>query len=111
MRSIVFRLGEKRFLMVLAAGPSQISWKKLRQHLDQSRLTMATAEEVLQVTGYRIGTVSPFGLRQPMPILVDRTVLNETVVSIGAGVPNTGIILLTEDLLRALPQAETVDLA
>jgi len=111
VRSIVFRLGEKRFLMVLAAGPSQISWKKLRQHLDQSRLTMATAEEVLQVTGYRIGTVSPFGLRQPMPILVDRTVLNETVVSIGAGVPNTGIILLTEDLLRALPQAETVDLA
>jgi prolyl-tRNA editing enzyme YbaK/EbsC (Cys-tRNA(Pro) deacylase) len=110
VRSIVFRLGEDRFIMVLAAGPSQISWKKLRQHVGQTRLTLATAAEVLRVTGYRIGTVSPIGLRQPLQILLDRGVLAAAEVSLGAGVPNTGIILTSEDLLRAIPGAEKVDL-
>src|SRR4030042_3452278 len=81
--SIVFRLGEDRFIMVLAAGPSQISWKKLRQHVGQTRLTLATAAEVLRVTGYRIGTVSPIGLRQSLQILLDRRVLSEDEVSLG----------------------------
>jgi prolyl-tRNA editing enzyme YbaK/EbsC (Cys-tRNA(Pro) deacylase) len=110
VRSIVFRLGEDRFIMVLAAGPGQISWKRLRQHVGQTRLTLATAAEVLRVTGYRIGTVSPIGLRQPLRILLDRGVLAVAEVSLGAGVPNTGIILTSEDLLRAIPGAEMVDL-
>ena len=49
--------------MVLMAGPDQVDWKKLRQLVKRSRIRMATEEEVLDVTGYRIGTVSPFGLK------------------------------------------------
>ncbi len=65
VRSILFRLSEGEFIMALAAGPAQISWKRLRQHLGQSRLTMASEDEVLAVTGYRIGTVSPFRTAAP----------------------------------------------
>ena len=46
VRSILFRLSSDDFLMVLIAGPGQISWKALRVYLDQSRLTTATEEEV-----------------------------------------------------------------
>jgi Cys-tRNA(Pro)/Cys-tRNA(Cys) deacylase len=109
VRSIVFRLGESNFIMVLVAGPAQISWKKLRQHLGQSRLTMASETEVMQATGYKIGTVSPFGLAQPLRVLVDRSVLGESEISIGSGVPNTGVILKSADLRRALGNAEIVD--
>ena len=77
VRSILFRIGEGEFIMALVAGPAQISWKKLRQHLGQSRLTMASEEEVLEVTGYRIGTVSPFGLPRPLKVLIDPSVLQE----------------------------------
>ena len=72
VRSILFRLSGNEYLMALAAGPKQISWKALRKHVGQSRLTMASEEEVLAVTGYRIGTVSPFGLPNPIKILIFR---------------------------------------
>jgi Cys-tRNA(Pro) deacylase len=105
IRSILFRLGEGRFAMVLMAGPDQVAWKTLRQVVGQSRLTMASEEEVLRVTGYQVGAVSPFGLPEPVPVYVDASVLAEDEISIGSGVRGTTVILRSADLLRALPDA------
>ncbi|MCJ7678382.1 MAG: YbaK/EbsC family protein, partial [Anaerolineales bacterium] len=62
VRSLVFRLEDGSFVMVLVAGPARVSWPRLRSHLRVSRLTTATPAEVLQVTGYAPGTVSPYGV-------------------------------------------------
>lgn len=110
VRSIVFRLGADRFAMVLAAGPDQIDWKALRQSLGQSRLTMATESEVLTVTGYVTGSVSPFGLPAPLLVYVDESVLAEDDVSIGSGVRGVTVILSSTDLMRALQLAHGPDL-
>ena len=110
VRSILFRLAEDQYLMVLAAGPRQISWPALRRHLSQHRLTLATPEEVLQVTGYQIGAVSPFGTRQsPLPLLIDRSVLEEPEISLGSGQRGLAIVMQSQDLLRALPHSDTGD--
>lgn len=117
VRSILFRLGEGAFCMVLAGGPRQVSWPALRRHLNQRRLTLATPEEVLQVTGYVIGAVSPFGIPlpgltgpdRPLPVLLDRQVLAETEISLGSGRRGLALVMLSADLLRALPQAEVGD--
>lgn len=110
VRSILFNIRPDEFLMVLVAGPDQIDWKKLRQLVKRSRIRMATEDEVLDMTGYRVGTVSPFGLPRPLKVLIDASVLKEEEVSIGAGVRNTAIILKTDDLRRALGHAEVVSL-
>ncbi|MDH5607581.1 MAG: YbaK/EbsC family protein [Anaerolineae bacterium] len=106
VRSILFRLEEGSYAMVLIGGPRQISWKALRRHFNQSRLTMATPDEVEQVTGYKIGSVSPFGLPHPLPVLVDQNLLNQPSVSIGSGVRGTAVILSTKDLMEALGQVD-----
>jgi Cys-tRNA(Pro)/Cys-tRNA(Cys) deacylase len=110
VRSILFRLGAGEFALALIAGPAQISWKRLRQHFGRSRLTMATEAEVLAVTGYRVGTVSPFGLPGPIKILIDPGLLKEDEISIGSGIPNTGVIIKTSDLINSLTGAEIVPL-
>lgn len=110
VRSILFRLGEDEFLMALVAGPAQISWKKLRKHLGQSRLTMASEDEVLEVTGYRIGAVSPFGIARPLRLLVDPGLVREEEVSLGSGVREVAIIMKSKDLMRGLKDAEVVEL-
>jgi prolyl-tRNA editing enzyme YbaK/EbsC (Cys-tRNA(Pro) deacylase) len=102
VRSIVFRVEEGEYVMVLAAGPEQISWRALRSALSRSRLTLANPEEVLQATGYERGAVSPFGLPSPMPILVDENVLAEEEISLGSGLPGITIIMRSTDLLDAL---------
>lgn len=110
VRSILFQLRAGEYLMVLVAGPAQVNWRKLRQLVKRSRVRMATEEEVLEVTGYRVGTVSPFGLKNPVRILIDESVLKEQEVSLGSGVRNTAIIMKSPDLNRALGNPELVSL-
>lgn len=111
VRSILFRLDEGEYVMVLVAGPSQISWPALRKHLARSRLTMASEEEVLAATGYTRGAVAPFGLPAPIPVLVDRSICAQEEVSLGSGVRGTAIILRVPDLLRALGDVVIGDFA
>jgi Cys-tRNA(Pro) deacylase len=106
VRSLLFRLGEDAYAMVLMAGPAQVSWRNLRRHLGQSRLTTASEAEVLAVTGYAIGAVAPFGLPRPLRVLIDRRVLEQDEVSLGSGVRGVAVILRSDDLRRALPDAE-----
>ncbi len=110
VRSILFQIRPEEFWMVLMAGPDQVEWKKLRQLVKRSRIRMATEDEVLEVTGYRIGTVSPFGLKNQVRVLIDASVLKEEEISIGSGVRNTAIIMKSEDVRRALGDAEIVSL-
>jgi Cys-tRNA(Pro) deacylase len=110
IRSILFRLSEDEYLMALVAGPAQISWKALRGYLGQSRLTMADPDEVLVVTGYPIGAVSPFGTARQLRVLVDPSVFVEDEISLGSGVRGTTVILKSEDLKRALGEVEVVEL-
>jgi prolyl-tRNA editing enzyme YbaK/EbsC (Cys-tRNA(Pro) deacylase) len=107
IRSILFRAPRKDFFLVLMAGPGQISWRKLRAWLGSSRISMATEEEVLAVTGCVLGTVTPLGLPSPLRLLADVSVFHPQEVSIGSGVRGTALILKSADLRRALGKVET----
>jgi prolyl-tRNA editing enzyme YbaK/EbsC (Cys-tRNA(Pro) deacylase) len=111
IRSIVFRVGKDEFLMVLIAGSRQIAWPMLRRYLGQSRLTLATEDEVRIVTGYERGAVAPFGLPRPMRILADDGIFTHEEVSLGSGVRGTAVITSSSDLRRALGEVEIVDLS
>jgi len=102
VRSLVFRLEDGGFILVLVAGPARVSWPRLRRLLGVSRITTATPKEVLDVTGYEPGAVSPYGLRREVRILADRSLLAHDMLSIGAGIRNAGVVLGREDLERSL---------
>jgi Cys-tRNA(Pro) deacylase len=110
VRSILFRIAEDEFIMALVAGPAQVSWKILRKYLGRSRISMATEDEVFAVTGYRIGTVGPFGLPNQLRVLIDASVMREEEISIGSGMRNMAIILKSADLHHALKNADVVSL-
>jgi Cys-tRNA(Pro) deacylase len=110
VRSLLFRLAKGYYIMVLIAGPAQVSWPALRQYVGQSRITMADQGEVLQVTGYKLGAVSPFGLPIPLRILLDDSALKPDEVSIGSGERGLTVILRSADLKKALGDVEIVQL-
>lgn len=109
IRTIVFRLARDEFVLVLVAGPAQVSWPALRAYLGKSRLTMADQSEILATTGYPIGAVSPLGLPHPIRTLVDRSVLQDGEISIGSGVRHTTVFLQGPELIKALGQVEIGD--
>jgi Cys-tRNA(Pro)/Cys-tRNA(Cys) deacylase len=106
VRSILFRLPKEEFVMVLAPGTNQISWSSLRKYLNTSQITMANKEQVLEQTGFRIGSVTPFGLKKSIRIIVDENIHNQDEISIGSGVIGTAIIIKKDELLKALGSYE-----
>jgi prolyl-tRNA editing enzyme YbaK/EbsC (Cys-tRNA(Pro) deacylase) len=106
IRSILFRYNKDNFFLTLAAGGKQVSWRNLRGHLGVSRISMATEEEVLAVTGNAVGTVSPLGLARPIRILADTGIFAQDEVSLGSGLGGIAIIMKSADLKRALGEVE-----
>lgn len=84
IKTMVVRRGEDDHLLVLVPGDRTISWPKLRALLGVNRLSMPDADAAFAVTGFRRGTITPFGTRQPLPVVADERVLGRRV-SIGAG--------------------------
>ena len=111
VRTILFRCPKNQFVIVLMPGEMRVSWPALRQYIGQSRITMASEKEVFEVTGYKPGAVSPFSLPRPIRILVDRTILEKDVISLGSGLRGLAIIMTTKNLLTALKKYELVSLA
>ena len=110
VRSILFQIRSEEFVMVLVAGREQVDWRRLRQLVRRSRVRMATEEEVLEVTGYRVGTVSPFGLKNQVRVLIDESVLREEEVSLGSGARQMAIVMKSADVRRVLSESEIVSL-
>ncbi|ROR65525.1 aminoacyl-tRNA deacylase [Agrococcus jenensis] len=84
IKTMVVRRGEGDHLLVLVPGDRTIAWPKLRQLLGVSRLSMPDADAAFAVTGFRRGTITPFGTTTPLPIVADERVLGHRV-SIGGG--------------------------
>ncbi len=105
VRSLVFRAPGEAYVLLLLPGGYRAHWPTLRRTLGVRRLTLATPDEVLRVTGAPVGAVAPWGWpHPPRYVLLDEAILKHAEVSTGSGVPGLALILRTEDFVRALPR-------
>ena len=72
-------------LLVLMHGDRKVSTKNLARQIDRKRVEPCTPEAAQRHTGYQVGGTSPFGLRKPMPIFVERSVLDLDRIFINGG--------------------------
>lgn len=97
-KTMVVRVGEGEYFLVLVPGDSVIDWKKLRHTVGHSRLSLAPQDEAERATGFKRGTITPFGLATPMPVVVDESMRGERI-SLGAGEPGVNLVLAADDLI------------
>ena len=107
LKSIVVRRGEGDYMFVLVPGPRQIDWKKLRKHLGVSRVSMPDRDEAKRVTGYDVGTITPFGSATTLPVIIDASAA-EGIVTIGGGARGVNIHADVHELAKTL-NAEFAD--
>ncbi len=101
VKTLVVRRGDDDFLFVLVPGDREIAWPKLRAHLGVNRLSMPDAETAFVATGYRRGTITPFGSRVAWPVIADAGLRGRTI-SLGAGEPGATVLLDADAALAAL---------
>ena len=70
---------------------------------------MVHVKELLVLTGYIRGGCSPIGMKKKFPTYVDESALDQTIISISAGMRGKQILLAPQDLLAYLG-AKTADL-
>lgn len=102
LRTIVVRRGDDDYLFVLVPAGRRFDWPKLRAHLRVRRLTLPDAEEARAVTGYERYTITPFGSTRAWPVVVDATVMDEPIVSVGGGAFGVNLHLSPSDLVAGL---------
>jgi Cys-tRNA(Pro)/Cys-tRNA(Cys) deacylase len=108
LRTIVIRRGANDYVFVLVPGGRQIDWPKLRSHLGVKRLSLPSAEEAKEATGYERGAITPFGATHAWPVIADAATGTFDVVAIGAGAHGVNLHVDTTALLNAL-QADVAD--
>ncbi|MEP7081810.1 MAG: YbaK/EbsC family protein [Chloroflexota bacterium] len=80
----------------------------VRREMGVRKASFAGPEAVREVTGMEIGGVTPFGLPDDVPILVDARVMDPPWVILGGG-NRSSKLKLAPDGLRALPSVRVVE--
>lgn len=84
---------------------------RVKKKLGIRRVSFASADETIEVTGMTIGGVTPFGLPADLPIWIDERVMQPERIILGGGSRDRKVFAAPA-ILTALPSAEVVtDLA
>jgi len=79
----------------------------VRKHLGARKISFAPMDAAVSLTGMEYGGITPVGLPDDWPILVDRNVIDEDRVIIGSGIRGSKLLAATE-VLASLPNAEVL---
>lgn len=118
IKTLVIDLGDKSFGLALMPGDCQLSFKKLARALGVKKAALADAPAAERLTGYHVGGISPFGLRQRFVVVMEESLLAYDQVMINGGrrglllqmTPGdiaTGLNCRREDLLAACSPSNT----
>jgi prolyl-tRNA editing enzyme YbaK/EbsC (Cys-tRNA(Pro) deacylase) len=103
IKSILF-LADGEPVLVINNGLARVSWKKLADYLGVSRRRLKTAKEdvVLDITGYPVGAVPPFGHKTKLRTVVATAVYEQQIVYGGGGEVHALMKLTTDELKRVV---------
>ena len=87
VKSLLFKT-EKSFTLCLVAGDKRASLNRIKKALKIKDASMASAEDVKNITGYTIGGVSPIGHLKKIEILIDKSLSRFNLLFAAAGHPN-----------------------
>ena len=103
IKSILF-LADGEPVLVINNGLARVAWKQLADYLGVSRrrLKTANADVVLDITGYEVGAVPPFGHQSELRTVVATAVYDQQIVYGGGGEVHALMKLTTAELQRVV---------
>ena len=87
VKSLLFKT-ENSFTLFLVAGDKKASLNKIKKSLNIKDVSMASADEVKNITGFTIGGVSPIGHLSDINIYIDSSLERFEHLYAAAGHPN-----------------------
>lgn len=110
VKTLIFEDEQKKPLCILMHGDREVSAKNLARQLDKKSVAPCSPEVADRHSGYQVGGTSPFGLRRPMPVYVERGILALERIYINGGARGF-LVEIEPRVLTDVLGAQPVDVA
>ena len=108
VKSLLFK-AENTFILCLVAGDKKGSLNKIKKITNIKDVSMASADEVKDVTGFTIGGVSPIGHTKKINIYIDNSLERFDSLYAAAGHPNA-VFKIDFESLKSLTSGVTKEI-
>lgn len=98
---VVEASGQKHWIAIVP-GDVRFDPKKMAQAIRADHADLADTAVAERVSGYRIGGISPFALRRPLPVVIEESLLAVDRLVVNGGRRGVLVEMATADLVRLL---------
>ena len=102
VKTLVMEDEKKQPLVVLMHGDRTVSTKNLARQTGRKSIEPCKPEVAQRHTGYQVGGTSPFGTRKPLPVFVEKTILDLERIYINGGRRGYLVGMTPGELVRVL---------
>jgi Cys-tRNA(Pro) deacylase len=110
VKTLIFEDDKKKPLCILMHGDREVSAKNLARTIGARSVAPCRPEVADRHSGYQVGGTSPFGLKRPMPVYAERSVLALSKLYVNGGARGFLVEIAGADLSRVL-SPQPVDVA
>ena len=102
VKTLVMEDESRKPLIVLMHGDRKVSTKELARQIGVRKVSPCKPEDALRHSGYMVGSCSPFGTRKPVPVYMEKTILDLPLIYINGGRRGYLVGVHPHDILRVL---------
>lgn len=100
-KTLVLKGDKTGIIVACIPGDAELNLKEIASVSGNKKAAMVPLKEVLPLTGYIRGGVSPIGMKKKYPVYIDSSALNFEKISISAGQRGLQITINPADLEKA----------
>lgn len=102
VKTLVMEDESAKPLIVLMHGDCKVSTKELARQIGCKKVTACKPDVAQRHTGYLVGGTSPFGTKKPLPVYMEKSILDLPLIYINGGRRGYLVGVHPHDLLRVL---------
>ncbi|MDA8110122.1 MAG: aminoacyl-tRNA deacylase [Betaproteobacteria bacterium] len=102
VKTLVMEDEDARPLIVLMHGDREVSTKGMARQAGRKRIAPCRPDVAQRYSGYQVGGTSPFGTRKPMPVYMQRSILELPRIYINGGRRGFLVCIAPEEIVRTL---------
>lgn len=102
VKTLVMEDENKKPLIVLMHGDCKVSTKELARQIGVKKVAPCKPEDATRHTGYMVGGCSPFGTKKALPVHMEKSILDLSLIYINGGKRGYLVGVHPHDILRVL---------
>lgn len=99
LKTVLLRDMGGLLFLACVPGDQQVDPKKVRAFYQCRRTTCVDFDKVIDITGYKPGTLTPLDLPESIRVIFDNSITHKNVITISSGSDMAGLLVSTKDII------------